>query len=471
VAVTAADARNRPKARVYASPNIAVYMTDDHAAKTILGTDASGKAFMPFIASKLPAARVFKLTHLTPVCGPSRASFFTGQYPRHHTIIDNILPDGGFARYMQLGLDQVSFPKLLQPDYHTAMNGKFINQYGMVESAGLPNPVGWDDWFSLINPKFMFNWDVNKNGVVVHYEGNTDDVYQTNVMSDRSQFSDDRQITAYNKPFFKLVATFNTHSPWQEANKYKNLYQNEPFQPGKMPSYNQQGVNKVYQYPALSEQQIVTWRDRWRHSVANGRSVDDLFNRDWVNQRTNGQLEHTHRWLFPDNGYNWGDLRQLQKGSPYEESLSGMFAAWGPGVVPGTDDHIITVADLAVTALAIAGKPIPPEMDGRDISPLLRGESPPWRTSVLAQEVPETDPSGTSDRHWLALVTKDWVFIRYRLGIEFYDLIADPYEMNNIAGSLAHEFVDAVEDRIDALYACTGAAECGPIEDAPLPVR
>jgi hypothetical protein len=56
------------------------------------------------------------------------------------------------------------------------------------------------------------------------------------------------------------------------------------------------------------------------------------------------------------------------------------------------------------------------------------------------------------------------------MGDEFYDLVNDPYQLNNIVGSLDPAFLQAVNDRLDALYSCAGAAQCGPIEDAPLPV-
>ena len=56
-----------------------------------------------------------------------------------------------------------------------------------------------------------------------------------------------------------------------------------------------------------------------------------------------------------------------------------------PGVTkPGTvDEHMVQNLDFAQTFLAAAGIEAPPDMQGRSLVPLLRGESPPdWRQSI-----------------------------------------------------------------------------------------
>ena len=78
----------------------------------------------------------------------------------------------------------------------------------------------------------------------------------------------------------------------------------------------------------------------------------------------------------------------------------------GPGITGGT--HASNVGgnvDLAPTFLDLAGVPIPPQVDGRSIAPLLRGELEPdqlgkdtvtgWRTSFLVEHYALADwPKG-----------------------------------------------------------------------------
>ena len=61
-------------------------------------------------------------------------------------------------------------------------------------------------------------------------------------------------------------------------------------------------------------------------------------------------------------------------------------------------DALVNNADFAPTFMDAAGLPVPPDMQGRSLLPLLKGETPPdWRTSALpamnARPVPKPVPS------------------------------------------------------------------------------
>ncbi|HET7679084.1 MAG TPA: sulfatase-like hydrolase/transferase, partial [Xanthobacteraceae bacterium] len=92
-------------------PNILVVITDDHAEEMITGRDASGRPFLPFIASKVSLARQFERSYYAqPLCCPSRVSMLTGRYPHNHGVRANTGANGGYDRYMANGLDAVSWP-------------------------------------------------------------------------------------------------------------------------------------------------------------------------------------------------------------------------------------------------------------------------------------------------------------------------------------------------------------------------
>ena len=148
---------------------------------------------------------------------------------------------------------------------------------------------------------------------------------------------------------------------------------------------------------------------------------------------------------------------------------------WGPKVAPRVDYRIVSNVDLLPTFLNIAGAPIPATIDGRSLLPLFRNQAAlTWRKSFLVRGY--TFNEGTPEREFRSLATNSWMHTFYKDGErEFYDYDHDPYELNNIAGSLMagsllSTFITPVETQINNLYGCVGGA-CQLLENAPLPTR
>ncbi len=95
----------------------------------------------------------------------------------------------------------------------------------------------------------------------------------------------------------------------------------------------------------------------------------------------------------------------------YEAGIRMPLLAFGAGVEPGVDDHLVSLTDLLPTFLDLAGSGIVPgAFDGRSLVPLLEGEDPGgWRTCIF----------GTHDAHRVepAVPSRsvrfgDWKYIR-----------------------------------------------------------
>jgi arylsulfatase A-like enzyme len=105
-------------------------------------------------------------------------------------------------------------------------------------------------------------------------------------------------------------------------------------------------------------------------------------------------------------------------------------------------DQMVLSIDLAPTMLALAGVPIPDSMQGRDLTPLLRGERVAWREEWYYEHVYNTKPPRRPIVPCEGVRAERWKYIRYP-GVEppheqLFDLKNDPREERNVARVPAH---------------------------------
>jgi arylsulfatase A-like enzyme len=124
----------------------------------------------------------------------------------------------------------------------------------------------------------------------------------------------------------------------------------------------------------------------------------------------------------------------------YKESFRTPLLMRWPGVIkPGSrNDDLVQNIDFAETFLDIAGAPIPGDMQGKSLVPLMKGTAPKdWRTSLYYHYYEY--PAVHSVRRHEGVAGKRYKLIRfYGKDVpngeewEFYDLQNDPNEMKNI---------------------------------------
>ena len=176
-----------------------------------------------------------------------------------------------------------------------------------------------------------------------------------------------------------------------------------------------------------------------------------------------GELENTYIFFTSDNGWFSGEHRIKQgKDRPYEESARVPLFVRGPGIAPGTKvEELALNTDLAPTFAELAGLEGFPA-DGRTLAPLLRGEGPPWRSSVLLEGF-----VGRGARVYGAVRSEDYKYVEYGNGEEeLYDLRADPYELESLHETADPSLVEGLKGRLEALRECAGTG-CQEAEDGP----
>jgi arylsulfatase A-like enzyme len=147
-----------------------------------------------------------------------------------------------------------------------------------------------------------------------------------------------------------------------------------------------------------------------------------------------------------DQGFFLGDHGLYDKRFMYEESLRMPFLVRWPAVVPpGSSSSAMALnVDFAPTFLDVAGLPVPREMQGRSLLPILRGQEPAdWRRSMYYRYY--HDPGDHDTRAHYGVRTRTHKLIRYWKTDqwELFDLVTDPSELHNLHGQPGHEALTA----------------------------
>jgi N-acetylglucosamine-6-sulfatase len=148
-----------------------------------------------------------------------------------------------------------------------------------------------------------------------------------------------------------------------------------------------------------------------------------------------GQLDNTIIIFTSDNGYFWGEHGLGDKRAAYEESIRiPLFVRYPKLIKAGASrEQAALNVDIAPTLLELAGAPIPKEMHGRSLVPVLKGNVKNWRQSFLTEYFAEERFPNIAS--WQAVSNAQWKYVHYTEldeADELYDLKADPGEMKNL---------------------------------------
>jgi arylsulfatase A-like enzyme len=135
--------------------------------------------------------------------------------------------------------------------------------------------------------------------------------------------------------------------------------------------------------------------------------------------------------------HGWFDKRFM-----YEESYrTPLLVKWPGKTKPGSvNDDLVQNIDFAETFLDLADAPIPDDMQGESLVPLIQGETPAdWRKSLYYHYYEY--PGGHSVRRHEGVSDKRYKLIRFygpdvpgTEEWELFDLKKDPAEMNSVYG-------------------------------------
>jgi N-acetylglucosamine-6-sulfatase len=471
------------------SPNVIIILTDD--------MDNSLIPYMPktnqLIGEQGATFSNYFIT--TPLCCPSRASMLRGQYAHNTDILEN---SPGFARFFKLSEEEATLNVWLHDaGYRTALYGKYLNNYP-VNAGQNYVPPGWTDWAAFLGTDYegdlYYNYTMNENGTLVKH-GDAPEDYSTDVIRDKSLTFINDSVKA-DSPFFLFVSVYAPHGPATSAPRHEGL--NADLTYPQKPSFEEADLSDK---PELIRSLTNTGDEfdvddaniYFRARVNALQAADELVEDVVQTLEQNGQLENTYIFFVSDNGFHLGEHSiPSGKGTPYEEDIRVPLMVRGPGIEPGTQISQMTAnIDLAPTIAEITNIRAPEFVDGRSFLPCLQGENVSWRNGLLVEfgyEVdkafsstynisalsdaqtlkdPETDNLlvGVAGGAFRGIRGEDYVYVEYDNGeVEFYDLQADPYQLENLAGRLSAETLSDLHTNLEALKYCEGS-DCQSLED------
>jgi len=419
-------------------PNIILLLTDDQRWDTLgcMGNRIIKTAAVDRLARE---GCLFKNSFVTTsICAPSRVSILTGLYARCHGIHEFDTPLAGE------GL-QHSYPLVLRrAGYRTG----FIGKYGAAGGGVASNDL-------TLLPTDSYDYFKGLPGQGNYFPDRKDPKrHLTRIIGD--QAVEFLQGCSESQPFCLSISFKAPHvqglGQWLNDPAYDHLYENVVIPPPEhaamryfeaLPSFLKQdyagrvrweGYTKTMTYEDIVKKyyRLITGVD-----VQVGRILDEL---------AATQLAQNTVVIFTsDNGYLLGDRGLIDKYVMYEESIRTPLIVMDPrasdarGIVR---EQMVLNIDIAPTILELAGVDVPAWMTGRSLRPLLGRSKPSWRGEWFYEHLfelrrPEDFPKSEGIR------TTRWKYTRWidqkPPYEQLFDLKTDPDELNNMAGSAAHQ--------------------------------
>ncbi len=444
------------------TPNIVWMFSDDHTRQTIgaYGGRLQDLDPSPHIDRLAAEGMRFDKCYVgNSICAPSRATLLTGKHSHLNGKYDN---RDAFNH------DQQQFQKILRTNgYQTVMIGK-IHLNGKMQ--------GFDYWDVLPGQGKYFDPDfISENGRTKHSG------YVTDIITDKAlDWLQNRRNP--DKPFMLMVHHKAPHRKWEPADRHLTKYADTHIpEPANLFDDYATRTTAAHEQTLDIEQSMTMKSDlktdgseeaqsgrygarntyfaehqpegkdllRWKYQtylkdyLRCTAAIDESVGQIVEALKKLGLDKNTVVMYSSDQGFYMGEHGWFDKRFMYEESFSTPLVARWPGHIdPGSvNNDLVQNIDFAETFLDLAGIPIPDDMQGKSIVPLLKGDTPAdWRTSLYYHYYEY--PGAHSVRRHEGVADKRFKLIRfYGTDVpdgeewEFYDLKNDPSEMNSTYGN------------------------------------
>jgi arylsulfatase A-like enzyme len=440
----------------------------------------------------------------SPVCGPSRASTYTGRTVFSHGSTSNQVPlpigeltigdylrehgmrvgvvgkthmkpdiDGmerlGITKETEIGLivNESGFEPYerddgLHPD-NQAKHNKTLSYNQWLNKLGYEGENPWDLWANSAegeNGEILSGWKLrNSNKPSRIAEEHSETAYMTNKAIEYIEDSGDR-------PWFLHLSYIKPHWPYIAPAPYHNMYSASQFSPLHRNDSEKKDAHPVYQAFMNTEVSKTFSRKEVRETVITGymgliKQIDDNLGRLFKFLEKNGQMDDTMIVFTSDHGDYLGDHWLGEKEFFHEQCVKVPLIIYDPSETAdisrgSRNKKLVEAIDLLPTFLdATENTSSQHRLEGKSLLPILRGDDEKkWRDAVFS----EIDYAfyhqrkflnlGATDARAYMIRTNNWKYIYFKgFPPQLFDLINDPDEFHDLGQTAKYSEVrDELKD-------------------------
>ncbi|MFA5814253.1 MAG: sulfatase-like hydrolase/transferase [Bacteroidales bacterium] len=368
--------------------------------------------------------------HHGAICAPSRAMLLSGKNLFHvYDVLDGV-------KTMPMHFAQNGYETFGTGKWHNGgktfeasfQKGKNVFLGGMCNHYIVP--------CQDLGPDGKLSEPVNK--------GYSTDLFAQAAMDFINEYANGKK----EKPFFCYVAFTAPHDPRSPREDYIGMYPDESIPvPGNFMKLHPFAFDQLDirdetlapwpRTPEIIQASLADYYALISHLDAKvGEIIETL--------KKNSLYDKTIIIYSADNGLAIGSHGLLGKQSLYEDCMKVPLIFTGPGIPKAkVSDALVYLYDIFPTLSNLSKLPVPEGIDGKDITPVIRGTAEGVRTSLY-----------TVYRNTVRAVrTKEWKLIRYpeRNYTQLFNLEKDPLEINNLAArpeyqTKVYEMMDILKD-------------------------
>ena len=378
-----------------------------------------------------------------PLCSPSRTAIMTGLRPSSTGIYGNL----NWFREIPKYKDWVTLPQYFRKNgylawgggklYHQA-HGKFCDAAAWdhvysTQSGTIPPPLA-SRYRHGLRPKFESNPILAR---LIDW-GPTDHPIESNPDWKTAQGAADFLSKDHDKPFFLGCGIYLPHLPWYVPKAFFDLH---PLGDMELPPHHPNDFNDIPPIgKKMGERHVKHIREsgKWKEAVqaclAADSFADACVGHVLDALEASRYRDNTIVVLWGDHGYDIGE-KKIAKSAIWEQTTRTPLIIYAPNELPSGSPakgkvckNPVSLLDLYPTLLALCGLPENPQLEGRNITPLVNNPDAEWPFPAIITHSP----------HWLgnnhAVRSRRYHYIQYSDGgEELYDMHKDPQQWNNVA--------------------------------------
>ena len=432
----------------------------------------------------------------SPVCGPSRASTYTGRTVFSHgatwnrvpipigemTIQDYLEPVGmrtalvgkthqvpdreGMARLgiapgsdmgariCEPGFEAFERDDGLHPDGALARRGGKLRYNDYLRDLGYDGPNPWNTWANAAegpDGEILSGWDLRHSNKPARVrEEHSETPYMTRRAIDFIEETGDQ-------PWLCHLSYIKPHWPYIAPAPYHDMYGPNTFVQPVRDDAQKDDPHPVYE--AFMNHQVAQSfsRDEVRDTVMPAymgliKQIDDQLGVLFDYLETSGKMDETMIVFTSDHGDYLGDHWLGEKELFHECAVRVPLIIVDPrpeaDATRGTvSTAMVEAIDLVPTFIEATGAPdVPHRLEGRSLGPLLRGEMPDdWRDAAFSEidyafyDARDALDVDVNDARAYMIRTEDWKLVYYKgFASQLFDLKNDPQEICDLGRDPDH---------------------------------